>query len=342
MDCDCDFLLPCRESWEAHYSNCSSIWCKENNETAKNKDGTIRLKNKHLSSLEYDVLYHLGLDTKNNDLQTMFGDVKFVCMGGTKKRMKDFAVYIANVLQLPNEGLVNITKNSHRYAMYKIGPVLSVNHGIGVPSMTILLQEVIKMLSYAKAKDPIFFRIGTCGGLKIPAGSVVISSWALNGILEKSYNLIHIEVKSFLQPIMGKVHKLPSFFDKRLNQELHFLASEETGFETFIGGTMAADDYYQGQARLDGPFCDYSEADKMSFLNQLIDIGVRNIEMEATAFAALTSKAGLRAADVCVTFLDRLNGDQVTSSNSKLAEFQERPMVVVGKYISRYYETKLK
>lgn len=51
-------------------------------------------------------------------------------MGGTKKRMKDFAEYIANVLQLPNEGLVNITKNSHRYAMYKIGPVLSVNVSI--------------------------------------------------------------------------------------------------------------------------------------------------------------------------------------------------------------------
>nr|XP_032521829.1 uridine phosphorylase 1-like [Danaus plexippus plexippus] len=332
MDCDCDFLLPPRDSWEGHYGNCSSIWCKEHDEPAKNKDGTIRLRNKHLVALEYDVLYHLGLDTKSNDLQTMFGDVKFVCMGGTKKRMKDFAEYIANVLQLPNEGLVNITKNSHRYAMYKIGPVLSVNHGMGVPSMTILLQEIIKMLFYAKAKDPIFFRIGTCGGLKIPAGSVVISSWALNGTMEKSYNL----------PIMGEVHKLPSFFDKRLNQELHFLASEETGFETFIAGTMAADDFYQGQARLDGPFCDYSEADKMSFLNQLFDIGVRNIEMEATAFAALTSQAGIRAADVCVTFLDRLKGDQVTSSKSKLVELQERPMVLVGKYISRYYVTKLK
>lgn len=63
-------------------------------------------------------------------------------------------------------------------------------HGMGVPSMTILLQEIIKMLFYAKAKDPIFFRIGTCGGLKIPAGSVVISSWALNGTMEKSYNLV--------------------------------------------------------------------------------------------------------------------------------------------------------
>ncbi len=38
---------------------------------------------------------------------------------------------------------------------------------------------------------------------------------------------------------------------------------------------------------------------------------MKNIEMEATCFAALTHKAGIRAAIVCVTFLDRLEGDQV-------------------------------
>lgn len=58
--------------------------------------------------------------------------------------------------------------------------------------MTVLLQEVIKLLSYAKAKDPIIFRIGTCGGLDIPPGSVVISSYALNGTLEKTYDVVCI------------------------------------------------------------------------------------------------------------------------------------------------------
>ncbi len=36
---------------------------------------------------------------------------------------------------------------------------------MGVPSVTILLHEVIKLLYYAGAKDPIIIRIGTCGGL---------------------------------------------------------------------------------------------------------------------------------------------------------------------------------
>ena len=39
--------------------------------------------------------------------------------------------------------------------------------------------------------------------------------------------------------------------------------------------------------------------------------GVTNMEMEALVFAGLTHKAGIRSAVVCVTLLDRLQGDQV-------------------------------
>ena len=35
------------------------------------------------------------------------------------------------------------------------------------------------------------------------------------------------------------------------------------------------------------------------------------MEMESLAFAALTHHAGIRAAVICVTLLNRLNGDQV-------------------------------
>ena len=44
---------------------------------------------------------------------------------------------------------------------------------------------------------------------------------------------------------------------------------------------------------------------------RLRDAGVTNIEMESTAFTALTYKAGFKSAVVCVTLLDRLNEDQV-------------------------------
>ncbi|CAB3237915.1 unnamed protein product [Arctia plantaginis] len=330
MGCNCDYVTTGVAGLDPHYDNCISTWSElhPGKEYPKNADGSIRLLNEHLQGLEVDILYHLGLDTQSYDLPAMFGDVKFVCIGGTKYRMREFAEYIAKELDLPCKGskLVNLTKHSQRYAMYKVGPVLSVSHGIGIPSMTTLLQEVMKLISYAKMKDPIIFRIGTSGGVSIPAGSVVVSSFGLSGMLEKTYSI----------PVLGKMRSIPAKLDSRLCQEVHSLASDKDDFRTYIGGTMAADDFYRGQARLDGPFCDYTEADKMEFLNTLCNLGVRNIEMEATAFSAFTREAGIRASIVCVTFLDRLLGDQVTPSKATMMDWQKRPMIVVGRYIKEY------
>ena len=51
---------------------------------------------------------------------------------------------------------------------------------------------------------------------------------------------------------------------------------------------MTADDFYEGQGRLDGAICDYTEDDKMAFLERAYEKGVRNIEMESLTFAAFT------------------------------------------------------
>jgi len=88
-----------------------------------------RTLNIHLDSLEDDYLYHLALGKKTHDLQDMFGDVRFVCVGGTAKRMKDFAYFIKDQLgiKLPTGvALQDISQNGNRYSMFKIGPVLSV------------------------------------------------------------------------------------------------------------------------------------------------------------------------------------------------------------------------
>ncbi|KOB71181.1 Uridine phosphorylase 1 [Operophtera brumata] len=104
---------------------------------------------------------------------------------------------------------------------------------------------------HAKVRDPVFFRIGTCGGIGYEGGSVVISEEAVDGALKNC------------------------------------------------------------QGRLDGAFCDFTEADKMEYLEGIHKSGVVNIEMESLAFAALTHHAGIKAAVICVTLLDRLKGDQV-------------------------------
>lgn len=51
-------------------------------------------------------------------------------MGGTAKRMKDFAKFVAKEIGYPiPEGgdIVDLTITSNRYSMYKVGPVLAVN-----------------------------------------------------------------------------------------------------------------------------------------------------------------------------------------------------------------------
>ncbi|XP_053619991.1 uridine phosphorylase 1-like isoform X2 [Plodia interpunctella] len=326
--CDCDNILPQGLVEEKHYFNCKSIW---KGDTVRYPDGTLCLQNKNISDQTPDYLYHLSLGT-DDDLKALFGDVKFVCTGGTEHRIRAFALYMARLLNLPysEDHLVNLTATSKRYAMFKVGPVLAFNHGIGIPSMTTALQEVIKLLFHAKVKDPLIFRLGSSGGVGVEPGNVVISAFGMNGLFEKNY----------ISYVLGKERRYPSCLDARLAQELQSMSSPDDGFETIIGGTLAADDYYRGQGRLDGPFCDYTEADKMAFLQKLRAAGVRNIEMEATAFAAFTHQAGVRAAIVCVALLNRFNGDQITTPKKTLEEYENNLMKVVGRYIQTYEKSK--
>ncbi|XP_068909056.1 uridine phosphorylase 1-like isoform X1 [Tenebrio molitor] len=296
-------------------------------------DGTVRLRNPHIELMDQDILYHLALGSESHDLVEMFGDVKFICMGGTPKRMESFAYYIMKEIghKLPTgTTLQDISQYSYRYSMYKVGPVLSVSHGMGVPSIGILLHEVIKLMYHAKAKDPIFFRIGTCGGIGLEGGTVVISDDAVDEMGNHYYEV----------PMLGKPVRRPAKLDRRLVRELRALADPEDPYETTTGTTMCANDFYEGQGRTDGAFCDYTEAEKMTYLTQLQSNGVKNIEMEVVPFAALTHHAGIKAAVVCVTLLDRMKGDQVCAPKEVMNEWQIRPQKLVGRYIKRYLQTK--
>ena len=74
--------------------------------------------NPHIQDMEEDVLYHLALGSGSHDLQQMFGDVKYVCMGGTPQRMKSFAEYMLSQLGylLPTGTcLVDYSERSSRY-----------------------------------------------------------------------------------------------------------------------------------------------------------------------------------------------------------------------------------
>jgi uridine phosphorylase len=95
-----------------------------------------------------------------------------------------------------------------------------------------------------------------------------------------------------------------------------------------------------GQARLDGAFCDFTEAEKLEYLEKVHKAGVANIEMESLSFAALTHAAGIKAAVICVSLMDRLKSDQVLAPKEVLEEWQERPQKLVARYIKNYLAQK--
>lgn len=91
---------------------------------------------------------------------------------------------------------------------------------------------------------------------------------------------------------------------------------------------------------MDGAFCEFTENEKIEYLNKLHKAGVINIEMESLAFAALTHHAGIKAAVVCVTLIDRFKGDQVLAPKEVLDEWQIRPQELIARYITRYLQRK--
>ena len=89
---------------------------------------TITLANPHLKAGQDDYLYHLGdspsltfagLGTAD-DLKGMFGDTKFVCMGGSSVRMEKMANLLLEVLdvELPGFGC-HLTISRRRPEAYR-------------------------------------------------------------------------------------------------------------------------------------------------------------------------------------------------------------------------------
>ncbi len=170
--------------------------------------------------------------------------------------------------------------------MYKVGPVISVNHGIGCPSMSILLHELIKLCHYANCKDVTFFRLGTCGGIGVKPGTLVVTNEAVDGMFRPEYRTI----------ILGKEVVRKTKCDQELVKELVDIGSKEgAGFQDVVcGKTMCCHDFYEGQGRVDGAFCEYTLEDKMRFLKDCNEKGVANIEMESLCFTGLLNHAKIR------------------------------------------------
>ncbi|KAK6745570.1 hypothetical protein RB195_011974 [Necator americanus] len=262
------------------------------------------LRNKYLEDADDDFLYHFGFGIKTVDIPKVFGDTKFVCTGGSSTRMKLYAEWFSKECGL--ECSENLSRTD-RFVLYKTGKVIWVNHGMGSPSLSILLVEMLKIMHHAKAEDVKFIRVGTSGGVGVEPGTVVVTTGVMNGELTDKY----------VQWINGKKVERDTWLDEDLRKELIAVASEKK-IPVEAGLTLCADDFYEGQMRLDGFFCEYKADDKFDFLNKIYEKGVRNFEMECTCFASMTYRAGVKAAIVCVAMLNRMEEDNLDTDQNAI------------------------
>ncbi|KAG6940020.1 uridine phosphorylase 2 [Chelydra serpentina] len=196
---------------------------------------------------------------------------------------------------------------------------------MGIPSISIMLHELIKLLHHAKCRDVTIIRIGTSGGLGIDPGTVVITDIAVDSFFKARFE----------QVILDNIVVRSTELDKDLVEELLNCSKEIHDFPALIGHTMCTYDFYEGQGRLDGALCSFSNEKKLEYLKRAYDAGVRNIEMESTVFAAICGLCGLKAAVVCVALLNRLEGDQIKAPHEVLVEYQRRPQHLISLFIKK-------
>ncbi|XP_004208164.2 uridine phosphorylase 2 isoform X1 [Hydra vulgaris] len=284
----------------------------------------MNITNKHLDNIDVDHFHHLGFSTKDIALEN-FKDVKIVCVCGSPERVKKLAGFLNDGLKLVKAEEIHNLCSTDRYVMFKLGPILLASHGIGAPSASILFHEIFKLLHYSEAKEFVFFRLGTCGGLGVKPGTIVLTKKALNGFLQPVYT----------QTVLGKKFDYPTIMDNTIIEELQHLVQENSNFDVISGDTFCCDDFYEAQARLDGAFCTYSKQDKEDFLTMLQSNGVKNIEMESSVVAAMCNRANIRACTMCVVLVDRLAEDQVILTNEMRKEIEKKPWYLLLEYIKR-------
>jgi len=215
--------------------------------------------------------------------------------------------------------------DTKRYSLFLVGShTLVASHGMGCPSISILLHEVANLLragDVALSKTQ-WVRMGTCGGIGSEAGSLVLSTKAVDAAL-RPYQTI---------TILGKEVRRPAPFDEGLRQELKDVC-ESLELAVVEGCTYCADGFYEEQARCDGAICTHTDKEKLAWLETCSEAGVRNIEMESLQFGSFTHSVGAKAAVLSVCFLDRLKGDTVSITKDQLKEYETMPCRVVIQHI---------
>jgi uridine phosphorylase len=268
-----------------------------------------------LAGAQVDVYYHFGVSSDDSVLDR-FRDVKAVVQAGSGQRIHQFAEKWSALNG--NAEIVALPKEERFVTRYCAG-VLFASHGMGMPSASIALQELMRMVFFLKhgdleAMDEVFWaRVGTSGGVGLEGGTIVVSTEGVMADL-RPYRV--------LNGGMGE-YWFDSTYPQAVTEQI-IAANESSGLDVVTGRTVAGNEFFLEQFRLDGAICMETPATKMAWLEWIYDNGVRNIEMEGAMQAGYLNHWGFsRFAMICCTLLNRLHGDQVTATAEQLHQYSE-------------------
>lgn len=279
-----------------------------------------------LSGAHEDAYYHFGVSSGDAILEPL-RDVRAVIMAGSGGRIVEFA----DTWSAMNGGaqIIAFPKEDRFVTRYTAG-VLFCSHGMGMPSASIAVQEAMRMVYFLKrgdlgALDQVFWaRVGTSGGVGLPGGTVVVSTEGVMADL-KPFRL--------LQGGDG-YYWFDGIFPEATRRAI-LEANATSGIPIEIGRTVAGNEFFLEQFRIDGAICMETLETKTAWLRWIHDNGVRNIEMEGAMFAGYLNAWGFPSfAMICAVLLNRLEGDQVTSSPEQLHRYSEDSGRVLFAYLA--------
>lgn len=272
-----------------------------------------------------DVYYHFGVASHDPVLRR-FRDVRAVILAGSGDRINELAQSWSHLRG--GAGIICLPKEERFVTRYCDG-VLFASHGMGMPSASIALQELMRMVfflkggSHAGMDEILWARVGTSGGVGLEGGAVVVTT---EGVLAdlKPYRVLN-----------GRSGEL--WFDGRFPgdvAEAVVAASSDSGIRVVAGRTVSTNEFYLEQFRLDGAVSIHSPEAKRAWLDWIHGNGVRNIEMEGAMIAGYLNHWGFsKFAMVCTTLLNRLDGDQVTATAEQLRRFSADSGTVMLNYL---------
>ena len=235
------------------------------------------------TKLSHDKLYHIGFGASD------LGDPPpaIALLSGDPGRAEQIARTQLRDVRVLSEhrGL-----NSYVGKLESGKPVLSATSGMGAPSLSIIVNELVQV------GVKTIVRVGTCGSIQphVRAGSVVISSGALTR-QGAANDVAPPEYPAVADP----------FLTVRLAE-----AAAASGAEYHVGLTASVDTFYEGQGRVDSANPHLLRS-LQGVVEEYRQLNLLNFEMESGTLFKLASVYGFRAACICAVVAERTEAESI-------------------------------